>query len=85
MVFQQNERQHDQNLKNDTFVKLPVISAQVVIGTKRYPNTGILLNYNDDDYGQGYGQIKEALLPKMIYSNHIQLKMILDRLTMVIN
>ena len=58
--FQQNDRQHDQNLNNDTFVRLPVISAQVVIGTERYPDAGILLNYDDDDYSQGYGLIKEA-------------------------
>ena len=60
VVFQQNDRQHDQNLNNDTFVRLPVISAQVVIGTERYPDSSILLNYDDDDYSQGYGQIKEA-------------------------
>ena len=60
VVFQQNDRQQDQNLNNDTFVRLPAISAQVVIGTKRYPDTGILLNFNDDDYSQGYGPIKEA-------------------------
>ena len=58
--FQQNDRQHDQNLNNDTFVRLPVISAQVVIGTERYPDSSISLNYEDDDYSQGYGQIKEA-------------------------
>ena len=58
--FQQNDRQHDQNLNNDTFVRLPVISAQVVIGTERYPDSGNLLNYDDDDYSQGFGQIKEA-------------------------
>ena len=58
--FQQNDRQHDQNLNNDTFVRLPVISAQVVIGTERYPDSAILLNYEDDDYSQGYGLIKEA-------------------------
>ena len=58
--FQQNDRQHDQNLNNDTFVRLPVISAQVVIGTERYPDSSILLNYEDDDYSQEYGQIKEA-------------------------
>ena len=56
-VFQQNDRQHDQNLNNNTFVRLPVISAQVVIRTERYPDSGILLNYDDDDYSQGYGQI----------------------------
>ena len=60
VVFQQKDRQHDQNLNNDTFVRLPVISAQVVIGTERHPDSGILLNYDDDDYSQGYGQIKEA-------------------------
>ena len=60
VAFQQNDRQHDQNLNNDTFVRLPVISAQVVIGTERYPDSAILLNYEDDDYSQGFGQIKEA-------------------------
>ena len=60
VAFQQNDRQHDQILNNDTFVRLPVISAQVVIGTERYPDSGILLNYDDDDYSQGYGQIKEV-------------------------
>ena len=60
VAFQQNDRQHDQSLNNDTFVRLPVISAQVVIGIERYPDSGILLNYDDDDYSQGYGQIKEA-------------------------
>ena len=60
VAFQQNDRQHDQNLNNDTFVRLPVISAQVVIGTERYPDSAILLNYDDDEYSQGYGQIKEA-------------------------
>ena len=60
VAFQQNDRQHDQNLNNDTFVRLPVISAQVVIGTERYPDSGILLNYDDDGYSQGFGLIKEA-------------------------
>ena len=60
VAFQQNDRQHDQNLNNDTFVRLPVISAQVVIGTERYPDSANLLNYDDDEYSQGYGQIKEA-------------------------
>ena len=34
-----------------------VTSTQVVIGTKKYPDNSVLLNYNDDDYSQGYGQI----------------------------
>ena len=33
VVFQQSDRQHDQNLNNDTFHRMPVTSAQVVIGT----------------------------------------------------
>ena len=58
--FQQQDRQDSQNLNNDTFCKLPIVSAQCVIGTEKYPDTGIFLNYDDDDYSQGYHQIKEA-------------------------
>ena len=36
------------------------MSAQVVIGSERYPDSGNSLNYDDDDNSQGYGQIKEA-------------------------
>ena len=60
VAFQQNDRQHDQNSNNDTFVRLPAISAQCIIGTEKYPDSSILLYYNDDNYSQGYGQIKEA-------------------------
>ena len=58
--FQQSDRQYDQNLDNDTFYRPPVTSAQCIIGTEKYPDSAILLNYNDDDYSQGYSQIKEA-------------------------
>ena len=58
--FQQRDRQDSQNLNNDTFCRLPVVSAQCIIGTEKYPDVGILLNYDDDDYSQGYHQIKEA-------------------------
>ena len=58
--FQQQDRQNSQNLNNNTFHRLPVVSAQCIIGTEKYPDTGILLNYDDDDYAQGYHQIKEA-------------------------
>ena len=44
VVFQQKDRQNDQNLSNDTFVRLPVKADQVVIGTEMYPDTAILLN-----------------------------------------
>ena len=60
VAFQQLDRQNDQNLNNDTFYRLPVTSAQCIIGTEKYPDSGILLNYNDDDYSQGYGQVREA-------------------------
>ena len=71
--FQQNDQQHDQNLKNDTFCRLPIVSAQCIIGNEKYPDVGKLLNYDDDDYSQGYHQIKEAFraLTKMIYSSLI--------------
>ena len=58
--FQQSDRQHDQNLNNDTFYRPPVISAQCIIGTEKNPDSAILLTYDDDDYSQGFTQIKEA-------------------------
>ena len=58
--FQQQDRQDSQNRNNDTFCRLPVVSAQCIIGTEKYPDTSILSNYDDDDYSQGYHQIKEA-------------------------
>ena len=39
---------------------MPVTSAQCIIGTEKYPDSAILLNYDDVDYSLGYGQIKEA-------------------------
>ena len=60
VAFQQSDRQNSQNENNDTFCRPLVTSAQCIIGTEKYPDSGILLNYNDDDYSQGYGQIKEA-------------------------
>ena len=58
--FQQQDRQNSQNENNDTFYRPPVTSAQCIIGTEKYPDSSILLNYDNDDYNQGYGQIKEA-------------------------
>ena len=48
--FQQRDRRDSQNLNNDTFCRLRVVSAQCVIGTENYPDAGILLKYDDDDY-----------------------------------
>ena len=49
VAFQQHDRQHDQTMNNDTFYRLPVSSAQCIIGTEKYPDNAILLNYDDDD------------------------------------
>ena len=58
--FQQRDRQDSQNLNNDTFYRPPVTSGQCNIGTEKYPDSGILLNFDDDDQLQGYIQIKET-------------------------
>ena len=60
VVFQQNDRENDQILNNNTFVRLPITSTQVIIGTEKYSDNVILINYDDDDFSEGYGQIKEA-------------------------
>ena len=39
---------------------MPISSAQCIIGTEKFPDSAILLNYDDDDYSQGDGKIKEA-------------------------
>ena len=58
--FQQRDTQSSQNLHNDTFCRLPVVSAHCTFGTETYPDAGILLNYADDDDHQGHCQIKEV-------------------------
>ena len=60
VVFQQSDREHHQNLINDTFYRMPVTSVQCIIGTEIYPDSRILLTYDDDDYSQRYAQIKKA-------------------------
>ena len=40
--------------------RLLVTSCQCIIGTEKYPDAANLLNYDDEDYSQGYHQIKEA-------------------------
>ena len=52
--FQQRDRQDSQNLNNDTFYRPPVTSAQWIIGTENYPDSTILLNF-DDEISQEYG------------------------------
>ena len=42
VAFQQNVRQNDQELNNDTFYRPLVTSLQCNIGTEKYPDSGIL-------------------------------------------
>ena len=58
--FQQRDRQDSQKLNIDTFYRPPVTSAQGTIGTEKYPDSAILLNYDDDYYSKRDGQIREA-------------------------
>ena len=53
--FQQEDRQTPQNFNNVSFYKPPVTSAQGNIGTEKFLDSAFLLNYNDDNYSQGYG------------------------------
>ena len=58
--FQQRDRKDSQNLKIDRFCRLPNTSAECISDTEKCPDSGILLNFDDDDNSQGYGQFKEA-------------------------
>ena len=58
--FQQRAFQNSQSFNIDTFCRLPVTSAQCIIGTEKYPDGGVLLKNDDDDYALGCAQIKEA-------------------------
>ena len=58
--FRQQDRQDSQKLNNGTFWRSPFSSCQSIIGTEKQPDSGILLNSDDDDSSQAYGQIKEA-------------------------
>ena len=41
------------------FYRLPVTSAECIIGNGKYSDAGIILSYDDDDFSQGYAQINE--------------------------
>ena len=47
--LRQRDRQRSQNLINDIFCRLPIVSTQAFIGTEKYPDAAILLKYADDD------------------------------------
>ena len=46
--FQQQDRENSQNLNFDPFIRLPITSAQCLIGSEKYSNSAVLLNYDDD-------------------------------------
>ena len=46
-------------MNNDTFYRTPVASAQCIFGTEKCPDSGIFLNYDDDNFFQSYSQTKE--------------------------
>ena len=45
VAFHQSDRQNSQNLNNDAFYRPLITSAQCIIGTEKYPDSGILLNF----------------------------------------
>ena len=47
--FQEQNRQDSQNLNNDTFCRLLVVIGQCINRTEKYPDAGIILNYNNDN------------------------------------
>ena len=57
--FQQRDGRDSQNLNKDTFYRPSITNAQCIISTEKYPDS-VFLNYDDDDYSQGYGQNKQA-------------------------
>ena len=58
--FHHRDREDSQNLNKDNFFRLPVTSAQGIMGTEKHVDGSILLNWDHDDYSQGYGQNKET-------------------------
>ena len=58
--FQQRDRKDSQNINNDTFYRPPVTSAHCIIGVDNYPDSALLLNYDDDDFSRGHGRVTEA-------------------------
>ena len=67
--FQQSNRQDSQKSNNDTFYRPPVPSAQCITWTEKYPDSAILMIYDDDEYSQGYGHIKEVF--RALSKDHI--------------
>ena len=58
--FLQKDRQNFQNMNYDYFCRIPVTCSQGVIVTEKYPDAGIFMNYDNDDYSQDHGQSEKA-------------------------
>ena len=54
------ERQGSQNLNKETFYRPWVTSSQCTKNSGKCLYSSIFLNYDDDDYSQGYGQSEET-------------------------
>ena len=52
--FQQRDRLDSQKLNNDSFCRLNDTSVQCIIGTEKYPDAGIILDFDCDDSSQDY-------------------------------
>ena len=74
--FHVQDRQDLQKLSFDTFFRLRVTKAQCIIETEKISEAGILLNYDDDHYKQGYGQFEEVFraLTKESYVSTIYIR-----------
>ena len=56
--FLKRDTQDSQNQNNDSFYRLPVVKAQCVLGGDKYPDTGVIITYEDHEYSQGNTQFK---------------------------
>ena len=50
--FRHSERQDAKNINIDNFYRPPITSAQCIVGTAKYADAGILLNYDENDHSQ---------------------------------
>ena len=53
----QRDQFNQQHQNNDTFYRPCVVNAQCIIGSERFPDTGISFNYAIDKFSQAYGEI----------------------------
>ena len=58
--FVQRDRQNSQNANAENFCRLPVTRAQCLIGIGTYPDTGILITYDDKDFFQDMVVLKKT-------------------------